>query len=94
MNSGANDAGTVTTVRATLDAWRATGTDRANPVRFRLIDALERRAAGQEGQVRRLLEERLAALIADYANEIRRTQAQAKTDIDAPAPHRDLHANR
>jgi len=89
MNSGANDAGTVATVRATLDAWRATGTDRANPVRFRLIDALERRAAGQEGQVRRLLEERLAALIADYANEIRRAQAQAKTDIDAPAPHRD-----
>ncbi|HAP25467.1 MAG TPA: hypothetical protein DCR74_07495, partial [Achromobacter sp.] len=34
--------------RAVLDAWRASGADRVNPLRFHLIDALDRRAAAYD----------------------------------------------
>ncbi|MBW8808461.1 MAG: DUF2894 domain-containing protein [Lysobacter sp.] len=39
-------------------------------VRFHRIDALERRAAGRDGDVRRLLDARLAELIAAYAADL------------------------
>lgn len=39
-------------------------------VRFHRIDALERRAAGHDGDVRRLLDARLAELIAAYAADL------------------------
>ncbi|WP_376751087.1 DUF2894 domain-containing protein, partial [Achromobacter mucicolens] len=32
-----------------LDGWRASGADRADPLRFHLIDALARRAAAYNG---------------------------------------------
>ncbi|MGD7298559.1 DUF2894 domain-containing protein, partial [Ralstonia pseudosolanacearum] len=35
-----------THARAMLDAWRARGADRLDPVRFHVIAALDRRAAG------------------------------------------------
>ena len=52
--------------RAALDAWRASGADRVNPLRFHLIDALDRRAAAYGGQARQRLDERLAGLIQAY----------------------------
>lgn len=55
------------TVRAQLDAWQASGADRADPVRFRLMQALAARAAGHGGAARQLLEARLQELIAAYA---------------------------
>ena len=70
----------MTQVRATLDEWRARGAHRINPVRFNLIEALERRAAGYDGDVRRLLDERLAALIAEYSSEVVRADADADAD--------------
>ncbi|MGN6667767.1 MAG: DUF2894 domain-containing protein [Trinickia sp.] len=79
MDSGVDDIGGTSDtppVRATLDAWRAGGADRVNPTRFRFIDALARRAAGHEGEVRRVLDERLAALIADYSRDIERAEAE------------------
>lgn len=60
---------------ATLAAWRARGADRVNPTRFRMIDALARRAADHEGGVRRVLDERLAVWIAAYADDVRRAEA-------------------
>lgn len=63
--------------RATLDAWRASGADRLDPVRFAFIDALQRRAAGHTGQARRRLDERLAALLAAYADDLRHAGAPA-----------------
>ncbi|WP_427307364.1 DUF2894 domain-containing protein [Cupriavidus sp. H39] len=54
-------------VRAQLDDWQASGADRADPVRFRLMQALARRAAGHGGAARRLLEARLQGLVAAYA---------------------------
>ncbi len=77
-----------TTVRATLDAWHACGADRVSPARFRFIDALERRAAGHDGDVRRLLDERLAVLVADYSREIERIEAGAGADAGADGPPR------
>lgn len=79
MASEMDHADSMTEVRATLDEWRARGAHRINPVRFNLIEALERRAAGYGGDVRRLLDERLAALIAEYSSEV------ARADADAPA---------
>lgn len=56
-----------TPARAQLDAWREQHADRLDPVRFRRIDALERRAAAFDGDARRLLDARLATLLDDYA---------------------------
>ncbi len=62
----------VTTARQRIDAWREQHADRFQPVRFHHRDALERRAAGHAGDVRRLLDERLASLIAAYAADLER----------------------
>ncbi|WP_155774689.1 DUF2894 domain-containing protein [Burkholderia cepacia] len=66
-----------TRARAMLDAWRASGADRLDPVRFHRIDALERRAAGHDGDARRLLDARLDALLAGYADDVERAGAHA-----------------
>ncbi|WP_431823385.1 DUF2894 domain-containing protein [Burkholderia sp. F1] len=66
-----------TRARALLDAWRASGADRLDPVRFHRIDALERRAAGQDGDARRLLDARLEALLTGYADDVERADARA-----------------
>ncbi|MFJ3459928.1 DUF2894 domain-containing protein [Achromobacter spanius] len=77
--------------RAVLDAWRASGADRVNPLRFHLIDALDRRAAAYEGAARQRLDERIAGLIAAYEGELKGAQdvvadADANAGADADAP--------
>lgn len=75
--------------RAVLDAWRASGADRVNPLRFHLIDALDRRAAAYDGAVRQRLDERLAGLIAAYEGELIGAEdaaADAGAEADAEAP--------
>jgi hypothetical protein len=64
-------------VGAVLDEWRARGADRVNATRFRFIEALARRAQRYDGDVRRVLDARLVALIADYARELERAATQA-----------------
>jgi len=59
--------------RATLDAWRERGADRMDPVRFLFIEALDRRAAGHSGEVRRILDDRLASLLMAYAEDLEKT---------------------
>ena len=74
--------------RAVLDAWRASGADRVNPLRFHLIDALDRRAAAYDGAVRQRLDERLAGLIAAYEGELIGAEdaaADAGAEADAEA---------
>ncbi|WP_088502995.1 DUF2894 domain-containing protein [Burkholderia ubonensis] len=78
-----------TRARAMLDAWRASGADRLDPVRFHRIDALERRAAGHDGDARRLLDARLDALLAGYADDVERAGAHAN---DANEPRDVAHA--
>ncbi|KWI46926.1 hypothetical protein WM05_14570 [Burkholderia ubonensis] len=70
-----------------LDAWRASGADRLDPVRFHRIDALERRAAGHDGDARRLLDARLDALLADYADDVERAgDANEPRDVAQARP--------
>jgi len=61
-----------------LDAWREQGADRMSPMRFHRIDALARRAAAQGGEVRRLLDGRLAELIGAYAADLEQTAPKAE----------------
>ncbi|WP_459615544.1 DUF2894 domain-containing protein [Bordetella sp. 2513F-2] len=56
----------MTSVEATLASWRESGADRVDPVRFRFIEALARRASQHQGPARRRLEARLAQLLDDY----------------------------
>jgi hypothetical protein len=72
--------------RAMLDAWRANGEHRANPVRFHLIDALEKRASAYEGEARRMLDERLAQLLEAYKRDIESMEVDSKASSDAPSP--------
>ncbi|WP_454261583.1 DUF2894 domain-containing protein [Pseudoxanthomonas mexicana] len=69
---------------AQLQAWRAQGLDRADPVRFDILQALSARLGTHEGEARRLLEARLAGLIRAYAQGLARTPTPV-----APAPARD-----
>lgn len=57
-------------VIATLDAWRAQGADALDPVRFRVIEAMHRRAMAYDGVTRRALDARIARLIDAYANDL------------------------
>ncbi|RQQ04650.1 DUF2894 domain-containing protein [Burkholderia stagnalis] len=72
-----------TQARAMLDAWREQGADRLDPVRFHLMDALARRAAGHDGDTRRLLDARLATLLAGYADIVERGAPNA-ADVGIP----------
>lgn len=46
-----------------LDALRERGVDRRDPVRFRVVESLARRAAAHAGAARRALDARVAALV-------------------------------
>lgn len=59
-----------------LDAWREQGVDRLDPVRFRFIEAMARRAAGHDGNVQRVLENRLAALLKAFADDLERAASK------------------
>jgi hypothetical protein len=61
--------------RALLNAWRARGADRLDPVRFHHIEALERRAAAHAGEARRLIDARLVQLLNAFAGDLAREAA-------------------
>ncbi|GAB7524233.1 DUF2894 domain-containing protein [Paraburkholderia sp. 2C] len=80
--------------RATLDAWRAAGADRIDPLRFAALDALARRIAqlsSEEGEFGRLLDARLAALMTAYAEDIERNRREAELQ---PPPADNANAQR
>lgn len=84
----------VTRARATLDAWRAQGAERLDPVRYALIDALDRRAGTHAGATRRVLDARIDTLLADYATGVERATAQLPADAENTAPHgENAHGN-
>ncbi|MEX3959071.1 DUF2894 domain-containing protein [Trinickia sp. EG282A] len=80
MNSAATEA------RARLGRWKACGADRHDPIRFRFIEALERRTAELCGEARRLLEERLSLLIQAYADEVESAASQTTPTEAAMTP--------
>ncbi|MCO4890624.1 DUF2894 domain-containing protein [Cupriavidus sp. WGtm5] len=71
---------------AQLDAWQASGADRADPVRFRLMQALAARASAHDGAARQLLEARLQELVAAYAAIVQRNADNAAETTCQPAP--------
>ena len=77
--------GEIIDARAMLDAWREAGADRVAPVRFQFMDALQRRAAAQGGEARRLLDAKLAALIQAYETELEGAPVDAAEYAPAPA---------
>jgi hypothetical protein len=74
------------TARAQLDAWREQRADRLDPVRFHVMDALERRAAHHEGEARRLLDARLSALLEAYAGELEQSAPASNPASEAATP--------
>jgi hypothetical protein len=72
-----------TNARTVLDGWREQGADRMSRVRFHRIDALERRAAGHDGEVRRLLDARLSTLIDAYSADLKATAHKSATSAEA-----------
>ncbi|WDS37769.1 DUF2894 domain-containing protein [Pseudoxanthomonas sp.] len=71
------------TARTTLEAWRVQGADRLDPLRFHFMDALERRAAGHAGDVRRQLDDRLSGLLQAYADDLASAPGHATDIADA-----------
>jgi len=55
---------------AAIDALRERGAHRLDPIRFRFIEALARRAQAYGGEARRLLDGRLATLLAGYGEQV------------------------
>jgi hypothetical protein len=74
----------VTRARAQLDAWREQRADRLDRVRFHFIEALEKRASGQTGEARRLLDERLSSLLDAYARDLERATSESATPMERP----------
>lgn len=74
-------AGDDTDIAAMLDRWRDQGADRVDPLGFHRITAMHRRALERDGDARRVLDARLAALVDAYARDV----AQVST---GPAPPR------
>ncbi|AVY65808.1 DUF2894 domain-containing protein [Xanthomonas translucens] len=72
-------------VSEVLDAWRQRQAERLDPLRLRFIEALARRADAHQGQARRLLERKLAALLDAYAADLARMPAATTADADADA---------
>lgn len=76
--------------RARLDAWLACGDDRVNPVRFHLIDAMDRRTSAYEGEARRMLDERLARLLDAYERDVERAASKRADDASDASAHGPL----
>lgn len=81
--NGVSAADTVTP----LATRRARGDHRRDPVRFRLIEALARRAATYRGAARRILDARLAHLLAAYDAGFN-TEDNAADEATDAAPNR------
>jgi hypothetical protein len=69
-------------IGATIDAWRERGDHRFDPVRFRLIEVLARRADAYSGDARRILDDKVARLLAAYGEDL----GKARCEEAAPAP--------
>ena len=71
----------------TLADLRERGAQEFDPVRFRFIEALARRATAREGAARRVLDDRLATVLAAYVERYERAQSEAgnshRPDVNA-----------
>lgn len=88
VSNEAGDAG------AAIEAWRARGQDRMDPVHFRFIEALARRTQAQRGEARRILDHRLARLLAAYRARLEDAGAQGTGTTRAEPVKKDDPAHR
>ncbi|MDM0104045.1 DUF2894 domain-containing protein [Variovorax sp. J22R24] len=58
---------------AMIESRRRRGDHRLDPVRFRFIEALAKRSATYGGDARRILDDRVAQLLAAYAEDLEKT---------------------
>ena len=70
---------------ATLAAWRERGDARLDPVRFRMIESMAQRAASHQGPARQVLDDRLAALMTAFAQDVSRAAQVQAAKPQAPA---------
>ncbi|WP_244817971.1 DUF2894 domain-containing protein [Caballeronia sp. Lep1P3] len=76
-------ADTIDEAIAKLDAWRANGDDRVNAARFRMMEAMARRALAHEGEARRIIEARLLALLNEFERDVSDARAMPAQDAQA-----------
>ena len=72
------DHGSAMDAGAMIDAWRERGDHRLDPVRFRFIEALARRAAAHRGEARRILDDKLAKLLAAYGEDLEKAPLRGR----------------
>ncbi len=70
----------------TVEALRARGAHRFDPVGFRFIEALDRRSTAHQGAARRLLDGQLATALTAYAQRHARAVAEAGHCLDQLGP--------
>ena len=70
---------------AILDAWRAQGADRLDPLAFHYLVALQRRMAAHGGDARLLLQEKLSARLNAYAEMLERAASKV-ADVNCTEP--------
>lgn len=79
------------TLQSRLEAWRAQGADRVDPLRFALMAALAQRAASHQGMLRQRLDARLAQLADGYAQRLAAPSISVTPVVDtAPGRLRGL----
>lgn len=69
----------------------ARGDQRFDPVRFRVIEAMARRAAALDGEVRRIVDDKVIALLAAYGEDLEKAKSAGATEQPAE-PERDALA--
>lgn len=79
-------AAEIATLRSRLDAWRAAGADRVDPVGFHRLEALVRRCASAEPSMLALLQPRIETLVQAHAATIARKAAASRPALDHPRP--------
>ncbi|MFJ2994527.1 DUF2894 domain-containing protein [Pandoraea sp. NPDC087047] len=86
------DVASVDAVSERIAAWRAQGADKRDPARFHRIEALAQRARTYQGDVRRVLDARLKALVDDFSTSLGSAEvvsdpsADVSLDVSPDAP--------
>jgi hypothetical protein len=69
---------------ALIEAWRARGDDRFDPVRFHFVEALVRRTADHRGGARRVLDAKVERVLSSYSEDLARAGCAPAAE-DPPA---------
>lgn len=86
MNDASSPAGLPASPEAALEELRRSGGSRADPARFRFLEALALRIPAQPEAVRRLLQARFAAHLAGYAAQAAPVAARRATAREPASP--------